>query len=157
MKYDTRHNNLATWYRATKRRVRQFGSPIYPEWETWRGFAKWCADHGYDENSKLHYSAHNPFTPEYLGTLRHSDQDYEFIAYDARDPYELIIASAPYIDELAEKVRRLGYSYTAESIRSALSRNKERVVEDRVHSLIFEKIDLSNYNEDDEPFEELIT
>ena len=154
MKYDTTNNPLCTWYRSALRRARKKSTPVCDEWKTWLGFAKWCEDHGYDENSKLHYSAHNPFGPEYIGTTRYEERDYEYIAYDAQDPYELIIASAPYIEELSEKLKRLGYDYTYESIRSALSRNEERAVEDRIYGLIFEKVDLTDYNEDGEPFEE---
>lgn len=154
MNFDTKNNALCTWYRSAIHRAKKKNSPIYEEWKTWIGFALWAKNHGYDENSKLHYTSNNPFTPEYLGTTRSEELDCEYIAYDSRDPYELIIASAPYIEELSEKLKRLGYDYTYESIRSALSRNEERAVEDRVHGLIFEKIDLSNYDDTDEPFEE---
>lgn len=154
MNYSTYKNPLYVWYIGTMRRIKARGSEIYPQWATWKGFVRWLDEHGYDDNCKLHYSANNPFTPEYLGTIHHEERDCEYIAYDAHDPYELIIASAPYPDELAEKLKRMGYGYTAESIRSALTRNEERAVEDRLFGLIFEKIDLSDYNEDDEPFEE---
>lgn len=146
-------NPLYTWYVASMKRATKRGVEIYPEWANWNGFIKWLHAHGYEDGCKLHYSSRNPFTPEFLGTIRSENLDYEYIAYDARDPYELIVTSAPYIDELASKLKRMGYDYTPESIRSALSRNEERVVDERVFGLIFEKIDLSNYNEDEEPFE----
>ena len=155
MKRSTYKNPLCDWYRAMKCFAKKKGSPIYPAWESWLGFVEWAEAQGYDENSKLSYSALNPFAPEYIGTTRVEDRDCEYIAYESSDPYELIIASAPYIDELAEIVKRLGYDYTVDSIMSALSRNaNERPIEERCRGLVFEKIDLSNYNEDDEPFEE---
>lgn len=153
MRYRSDNNPLYSWYRSTKARVKLKKQTIYPEWITWRGFAKWCEERGYDEFTELHYTTHNPFSPEYVS----SEMRYEYIAYDSQDPYELIITSASRIDELAENLKRLGYDYTYESIKSALSRNKtERPIDDRLYGLIFEKIDLSNYNEDDEPFEERI-
>lgn len=155
MKYEIKDNPLATWYRSTLARVRRNNSPIYPRWRTWFGFAKWAEENGYDENSELHCSALNPFTPEYLGRKRAEKYDCEYIAYSATDPYELIIASAPSIPELAEILRNNGYCYTEASIHTALSRNKtDRPIDERVKCLVFERVDLSNYNEDDEPFEE---
>lgn len=155
MNFATKDNPLCTWYRNAKRCAIKRGSPIYEEWMNWRSFAKWCAEHGYDENSKLHYSSHNPFTPEYLGIERGLIYDCEYIAFDAKDPYELIIASAPTAIELSNILKRMGYDYDRESILSALSRNDvERPIEERERGLLFEKIDLSNYNEDGEPFEE---
>ena len=153
MRYETTKNPLCVWYRTTLRRAKARNAEIYPEWETWVGFAKWASANGYDENSKFHYSSHNPFTPEYIHCTRYEDRDYEYIAYEATDPYELIITSASYIEELAEKLNRLGYDYDAESIRSALSRNEtERPIEERDRGLIFERIDLTDYDDTDEPF-----
>jgi hypothetical protein len=153
MNYSTYKNPLYNWWKSTIHRAKQKNTTVHPEWTTWFGFAKWADEHGYDENSKLKASVLNPFTPEYLGTTRCEDRDCEYIAYEASDPYELIIASASYVEELSEKLMRMGYTYTPESIMSALARNGERAVDDRIFGLIFEKIDLSNYNEDDEPFE----
>lgn len=155
MKRSTYKNPMCDWYRATKLYAKKNNRPIFPAWETWMGFVEWAETHGYDDNSKFHYSKFNPFAPEYILSTRVADRDCEYIAYEADDPYELIIASAPYPDELAEILNRMGYEYTSASIHSALSRNKDdRPVEDRERGLIFEKIDLSNYEEDDEPFEE---
>lgn len=153
MKYETQNNPLCTWYHVARYRAKKNNSPVCEEWKNWIGFAKWCEAHGYDENSKLHYSAHNPFAPEYLGLKRGVKNDWEYIAYLSDDPYELIITSAPHIKELADKLKRLGYDYDWKTISMSLAHNK-REVERRYSRLIFEKIDLSNYNEPDEPFEE---
>lgn len=155
MKYSTYKNPLYEWYKVMRWKALKNGTPIYPQWLSWYGFAVWAEANGYDENSKFHYSTRNPFTPEYFGTTRVEDRDCEYIAYEASDPYELIIASAPYIEELTTIVNRMGYEYTPESIMSALSRNaNDRPIEERDRGLIFEKIDLSTYEETNEPFEE---
>lgn len=164
MIYATEKNKLANWYRASKRRALKNNSPICDEWKTWRGFAEWCKVNGYDENSKLFYSARNPFSPEYLFVKqggkssyvkRPPEHDWEYIAYKARDPYELIISSAPSVTELSANLLGLGYVYDEQSILASLSRNNtDRPVDERHHGLIFERVDLFNYNEDDEPFEE---
>lgn len=155
MKYSTYKNPLHVWWKNVMRYAKLKNSPIYPKWRTWRGFAEWAEEHGYDEHSKFKVSTLNPFTPEYLGITRCVDRDCEYIAYEASDPYELIIASASYVDELAKIVARMGYDYTTESIISALSRNAEdRPIEDRSRGLIFEKVDLTDYDDTEEPFEE---
>lgn len=155
MKYSTYKNPLYNWWKSIRWTVKKNYQYICTDFDTWYGFAKWCEDHGYDENSKFHYSTKNPFTPDYLGTTRCEDRDCEYIAYEANDPYELPIASAPYIDELVEMVNRMGYTYTVDSIMSALSRNaSDRPIEERDRGLIFEKIDLTDYDDTDEPFEE---
>lgn len=155
MKYSTYKNPLYNWWKNTMRVAKSKNTYVYPDWTTWRGFAKWCEENGYDENSEFHCTTNNPVTPEYLGLTRCVDRDCEYIAYEADDPYELIVTSASYVDELAEKLKRLGYDYDAESINSALSRNTEdRPTEERSRGLIFEKIDLTDYEETDEPFEE---
>lgn len=148
-------NPLAVWYRCAKRYAKNRNSPISPEFETWRGFAKWCNSQGWDENVKLHYSSFDPFTPDYVYERSGEDYPFEYIAYDARDRYELIITSAPTVPELSNKLHNLGYEYGIREIHSSISRNKEeRPIEEREWGLIFEKIDLRNYNEDGEPFEE---
>lgn len=154
MKYSTYKNPLCDRYRGILRDIKKTGVEIYPEWTTWRGFAEWLERRGHDETYRFSYSPFNPFTPEYLGTTKRADPPFEYIAYEATDPYELIICSAPSAEELSEKLIRMGYNYTTDSIWSALSRNEERAVEDRLFGLIFEKIDLRNYDETDEPFEE---
>lgn len=154
MKYETQNNPLCTWYKDAKRRARKNNSPICEEWTTWFGFARWCEANGYDENTKLHYSARNPFAPEYVSTNKISCRgDFEYIAYSSDDPYELIITSAPTTGELSYKLKRLGYDYDCKTISMSLVHNKREVTRHYCR-LIFEKIDLSNYNEDGEPFEE---
>ncbi len=155
MKYSTYKNPLYERYKFVRHLARKNNQYIHPEWINWYGFAKWCEDRGYDETYNFSYSPRNPFTPDYIGTTRTEDRDCEYIAYEASDPYELIIASAPYTDELSAILKRMGYDYTTESIWSALSRNEEeRPIEERKRGLLFEKIDLSNYDDTDEPFEE---
>ncbi len=155
MRYTTTNNPLSNWYRSAILRARRNNVPICKEWSTWRDFAKWCESQGYDENTRLHYSAFNPFSPEYLRCKRPRPGDYEYIAYDGRDPYELIITSASSLLELSENLKRMGYDYDCHYIATSLCRNETiRPIARRRYGLVFEKIDLSNYNEDDEPFEE---
>ena len=113
MNYATANNPLYRFYAACKRYAKKRKSPIANCWEHWRDFAKWCEEQGYDENVKLHYSSFNPFAPGYVHPKTSEDYPLEFIAYDAHDPYELILTSAPSVPELSEKLHKLGYPYDA--------------------------------------------
>lgn len=158
MRYNTKDNILYSTYRKKIRRAILKNNPIFEEWTTWRKFASWLEAHGYDENISIRHHSKNPFTPEYTSftprETHNPNEDVEFIAYKANDPCELIVASASTIPKLSAKLRRGGWSYTSASIYTALSKNGERDINKRKFGLIFEKVDLTNYNEDPEPFEE---
>lgn len=148
MRTDIKRSRLVKWYYDCKRRAIANGYEVYHEWDTVVGFNEWCKKNGYTEKTKMRYVAKAPFTPENISISRYEEGDFEYIAYDSKDPYELIITSAPSIPELAEKLSRLGYDYKPSSIREALSMNKTtRPIENRVCDLVFEKIDLSTYEE----------
>lgn len=148
MNYKASNNRLAKWYYNQIRRTLEKGNPIYHEWTTWRGFAKWCESQGYDENTVLYYSCNNPFAPKYVTASRYDEGDFEYIVYAADDPYELIITSASSVAELVERLHRLGYDYDAKSISTAICHNETLYpIEERERGLVFEKIDLSNYED----------
>lgn len=150
MKYSTHKNPLAKWWRLSLYKAKKANVYIYPEWKTWIGFALWANKKGYDENTELVYHTPHPFCPSSLGKPPITP-DYEYIAYEVNDPYELIVASASTAEELSEILTRMGYSYTPSSIYSSLSRNAdERPPEDRLFGLAFERIDLTNYDESED-------
>lgn len=142
-----------SWWKK-KLLAKKNNQPVYPEWETWELFSKWAKDHGYDDKTTIHTHSTLPFTPDNVTFVPFEGfRDYEYWAYRAGDPYEFPVACASDVTTLSEILKANGFDYTPASISSAISRNEERAIDDRKYGLIFERIDLTDYDEDPEPFE----
>lgn len=146
-------NRLYAPYCECLHYAKKLGLEIYPGWETWDGFWNWALAHGYDHTYTLRRSRRTPFTPEYTTLVLFQRKDYEYIAYHSNDRYELPIASASSMEKLSEILKKCGYDYNPKTIKELIGHKRPPTQWRKSYRLVFERVDLTNYDEDDEPFE----